>query len=99
MRTVCCFILNEKKTFIVLFSANYTCLPNQFKCEKDNKCIPDYKKCDNKSHCSDNSDEIGCGKFFWFFFFFDAFNNLSVILRQCLDVAGSSVLTFRVLLH
>ena len=27
-----------------------------------------------------------------------AFNNLSVILQQCLDVAGSSVLTFRVLL-
>ena len=26
-----------------------------------------------------------------------AFNNLSVILRWCLDVAGSSILTFRVL--
>ena len=28
-----------------------------------------------------------------------AFNNLSVISRQCLDVTGSSMLTFRVLPH
>ena len=28
-----------------------------------------------------------------------AFNNLSVISRRCLDVAGSSMLTFRVLPH
>ena len=28
-----------------------------------------------------------------------AFNDLSVISRRCLDVAGSSMLTFRVLLH
>ena len=28
-----------------------------------------------------------------------AFNNLSVISRRCLDVAGSSMLTFIVLLH
>ena len=28
-----------------------------------------------------------------------AFNNLSLILRRCLDVGGSSMLTFRVLPH
>ena len=36
--------------------------------------------------------------FVWFGFNV-AFNNLSVISRQCLDVAGSSMLTFRVLPH
>ena len=46
----------------VYITANYTCLPHQFKCHADNKCIPDYKRCDNKSECSDGEDEKGCGK-------------------------------------
>ena len=41
---------------------------------------------------------IGRSLFVWFGLNV-AFNNLSVILRWCLDVAGSSMLTFRVLPH
>ena len=41
---------------------------------------------------------LGCLVFVWFGLNL-AFNNLSVISRRCLDVTGSSMLTFRVLPH
>ena len=40
-----------------------------------------------------------CMILFVLFGLYVAFKNLSVILRQCLDVAGSSMLTFRMLPH
>ncbi|XP_050308675.1 basement membrane-specific heparan sulfate proteoglycan core protein isoform X33 [Anthonomus grandis grandis] len=37
-----------------------TCLPSEFKCERDNRCIPHTQICDRVRQCSDGADEVGC---------------------------------------
>lgn len=52
---------------------NFTCTDPQYelvqckegwtRCDNGYECIPDYYWCDGREeHCSDNSDERGCGK-------------------------------------
>ena len=37
------------------------CPVDTFQCQ-NGECVIDTARCDNKSHCSDASDESGCGK-------------------------------------
>ncbi|XP_077997711.1 prolow-density lipoprotein receptor-related protein 1-like [Glandiceps talaboti] len=40
---------------------NYTCLPNQFKCEQSHRCIMASLRCDGTTNCEHGEDESDCG--------------------------------------
>uniref|UniRef100_A0ABM0H074 Prolow-density lipoprotein receptor-related protein 1-like n=1 Tax=Saccoglossus kowalevskii TaxID=10224 RepID=A0ABM0H074_SACKO len=39
---------------------HHTCMPNQFKCEQEQKCIMASLRCDGTNHCESGEDEANC---------------------------------------
>ena len=46
-----------------MFSAALTCVDSEFQCSSG-ECIPGHWVCDDYDDCPDNSDQIGCGKWY-----------------------------------
>ena len=69
-----------------------------YKCPNESMCIPHRWLCDGEKDCLDNSDEMGCGEYTWYFFFFLFFSTCLVRLyiaglplRSCQTIGAPSV--------
>jgi len=55
--------------FLANNSPGSNCASNQFQC-RNRICIPSSHQCDGEYDCDDRSDETGCSKFIWSFFYY-----------------------------
>ena len=72
-------------------NGNLPCPTETFQCN-NGECVVDTAKCDDIFHCSDGSDELGCGGFFSFFSLVTLFYVYSYYLLHILKYLNNCLL-------